>query len=135
MYSFLTDVLVSFLLGSMVFFAAVVAPAAFKGLEKEQASRYLRTVFPVFFLWGMVLSLLILGICLFHSPKGSVLMAFVAAGFVYSRQWLTPRINAVRDLVSESDSPQHKAKFDALHRQSVLINLAQMAILITMLIA
>jgi len=125
----------SFLLGSMVFFAMVVAPTAFKALDKNQAGSYLRAVFPNFFLWGAVLSLIILGVCLLHSPKGSVLMAFVLAGFVYSRQWLTPKINAARDLLNESDSPQYKARFDALHRQSVIINVAQMVVLIALIIA
>ena len=135
MYALIIDVIVSLLLGSMIFFAAVVAPTVFKALEPAQGSVFLRTIFPRYYLWGIILSLLALGVCLFHSPKGSVVMAFVLAGFVYSRQLLMPQINEARDVYNESESAQDKAVFSALHRRSVLINLAQMAMLVTIIIA
>jgi len=135
MYSLIIDVIVSLLLGSMLFFAAVVAPTAFKALEPQSAGQFLRTIFPKYYLWGIILSVAALGVCIFHSPKGSVLMAFVLAGFVYSRQILIPKINDARDAHNESDSPQAKARFKSLHRQSVLINVAQMAMLVTIIIA
>ena len=134
MYSLIIDVIVSLLLGSMVFFAAVVAPSAFRSLEKPEAVKFLRGVFPPYFLWGIALSLLALGVCLFHSPKGSVLMVFVLLGFIYARQWLLPRINQAREAWNESESPQDKARMDSLHRQSVIINVAQMAMLIAIIL-
>ncbi len=135
MYSLIIDVIVSFLLGSMVFFAVVVAPTAFKSLEPEQAGLYLRTVFPRYFLWGIIVSIAALLVCLFHSPKGSVLMTLVTIGFIYSRQILVPKINDARDNWNESENPGDKARFDSLHRRSVIINAAQMIMLLTIIIA
>ncbi len=135
MYALIIDVIVSFLLGSMVFFAAIVTPAAFKSLEKEHAITYLRKVFPGYFLWGIIISLLALGVCLFHSPKGSVLMGFVLAGFVYSRQILIPKMHTARENWLESESPQDKARVDSLHKRSVIITVVQMAMLVTIIIA
>lgn len=135
MFILIIDVLASLLLGSMVFFAAVIAPATVKTLEPDQASKFRRVVFPRYYLWGIILSTVTLVVCLLHSPKGSVLMAFVLAGFIYTRQVLTPRINAARDKWNESDNPADKALFKSLHRRSVLINAAQMILLVIVIIA
>jgi len=135
MYSLIIDVIVSFLFGSMVFFAVVVAPTAFKCLEPEQAGLYLRTVFPRYFFWGIIVSIAALLVCLFHSPKGSVLMILVTIGFIYSRQILIPQINDARDKWNETENPGDKARFDSLHRRSVIINAAQMIMLLTIIIA
>lgn len=135
MYALIIDVLVSFLLGSMVFFAAVVTPVAFASLEKDQAGKYMRKLFPRYFLWGIIVSVLTLVVCLFHSPKGSVLMTFILLGFIYSRQLLLPKIHVAKENLVESDSPQDKARLDALHRRSVIINAAQMAMLVTIIVA
>ena len=135
MYSLIIDVIVSFLLGSMVFFAAVVAPTIFRTLEKEGASGLLRAIFPVYYLWGIILSAITLAVCLFHSPKGAVLMALILAGFIYSRQLLTPAINDARDRWNETESAHDKARFASLHRRSVIINAAQMVMLVILIIA
>lgn len=135
MYSLIIDVIVSLLLGSMVFFAAVVAPSAFRALGAEEAGRFLRRIFPRYYLWGIILSTVALLVCLFHSPKGAFLMALVLAGFVYSRQFLTPAINAAKDRWNESESPRDKSEFSRLHRRSVIINVAQMAMLAIIIIA
>ena len=135
MYSLIIDVIVSLLLGSMLFFAAIVAPSAFRALDAADAGRFLRVIFPRYYLWGIVFSIVALAVCLFHSPKGAVLMAFVLAGFVYSRQVLMPAINAAKDRWHESESAQDKAHFSALHRRSVIINVAQMLSLIVIVIA
>lgn len=135
MYSLIIDVFVSFLLGSMVFFAAIVAPTVFRSLPGEVASAFLRTIFPRYYLWGIMLSAVTLGVCAFHSPKGAVLMTLVLAGFLYSRQLLTPAINDARDRWSETESAHDKARFAALHRRSVIINAAQMVMLVIIIIA
>jgi len=129
------DVLAAILLGSMLFFALVVAPPVFRLLEPEQAGVFLRAVFERYFIWGIVISAITLVACLIHSPKGSVLMALVLAGFIYLRQVLMPRINQAREIWQETDSPSDKARFKSLHRRSVLINSAQMVLLVIMVVA
>ncbi len=135
MYSLIIDVIVALLLGSMLFFAAIVAPSAFRALAPADAGKFLRAIFPGYYLWGIALSVLALAVCLWHSPKGAVLMAFVLAGFVYSRQLLMPAINTARDRWHESESARDKAVFSALHRRSVIINVAQMLMLVIIIIA
>ena len=129
------DVLVSMLLGSMLFFAIIVTPAAFSALQREQAAVYMRRLFPRYFLWGIFLSTTALLLCLFHMPKGAVLLIFVLAGFLYSRQILLPAIHDVKEALSETDSPQLKAQVAHLHKRSVIINSVQMAILLVIIIA
>jgi hypothetical protein len=135
MYSLIIDVIVSFLLGSMVFFAAVVAPAVFRTLDRSEAGGLLRAIFPHYYLWCITLSVLALGVCMFHSPKGATLMTFILAGFIYSRQWLTPAINDARERWEETESARDKARFASLHRRSVIINAAQMVMLLIIIIA
>jgi len=135
MYALIIDIIVSLLLGSMVFFAVVVAPTVFQSLTPDQASNFLRTIFPRYYLWGIVFSIAALGVCVFHSPKGSVLMTLILFGFVYSRQILMPKINESRDAYLSSESAEDKSRFDALHRRSVIINVAQMLMLVTIIIA
>lgn len=135
MFVLIIDILAALLLGSMLFFAAIVAPSAFKALPPEQSGLFLRTVFPRYFLWGIVLSAVTLIVCLLHSPKGSALMALVLAGFIYARQILAPKTNDARDKWNDSDSPTDKARFNSLHRRSVLINIAQMVLLAIVIIA
>lgn len=128
------DLVAALLLGSMLFFAAVVAPAVFKILDGEPASRFLRGLFPRFFLWGIVLSGISLLLSFWTSPVNSLLIALILAGFIYSRQVLTEKINRARDQWLASDGPTDKARFDALHKRSVMINVAQIALLLIIIV-
>ena len=47
----------SILLGSMLFFVIIVSPTVFTSLSSDQASKFLRIIFPRLFLFGLVLSL------------------------------------------------------------------------------
>jgi len=62
-------------------------------------------------------------------------MTLILFGFVYSRQILMPKINESRDAYLSSESAEDKSRFDALHRRSVIINVAQMLMLVTIIIA
>ena len=128
------DLVVALLLGSMIFFAAVIAPSVFKLLEAEQAGIFLRGLFPRFYLWGAVMSVLALLLSLWTSPANILLVAIVLLGFVYSRQFLTKRINAARDRWLASDAANDKIAFDRLHKQSVMINLIQMFLLLVIIV-
>ena len=128
------DLVVALLLGSMIIFAAVIAPSVFKLLEAEQAGIFLRGLFPRFYLWGAVMSVLALLLSLWTSPANILLVAIVLLGFVYSRQFLTKRINAARDRWLASDAANDKIAFDRLHKQSVMINLIQMFLLLVIIV-
>ena len=117
------------LLGSMVFFAAVVAPSVFKFVPEKEAGNFLRGLFPRYYLWGMLLSL---AMSVLAAMTSSILLAsslLVLLLFVIARQFLMPAINRSRDLAKQGDEAA-KQRFSRLHGASVLINLAQMLVLL-----
>lgn len=119
------------LIGSMLFFAAIVAPTVFHALPAEHAGKFLRRLFPRYYLWGLLLALA----CILAALAAEVELAVsgsciaVLAGFVYARQILLPAINRARDLDLEGDRDAHR-RFRSLHQQSVLINAAQLIVLL-----
>jgi hypothetical protein len=44
--------LVAALCGSMLFFAAVVAPTSFRALPAAMSGQFLRRLFPLYYLWA-----------------------------------------------------------------------------------
>ena len=117
------------LFGSMLFFAALVAPSVHKLLDAENAGRYLNDLFPRFYLWGITLSGVGVLVALYNRSPAFVLMGFVLCGYLYSRQMLNPKITRARELWLAGDSPQDKAQFNKLYKQSVLVNSIQIVLL------
>ena len=122
------------LAGSMLFFAIVVAPTVFRALPAEAAGSFLRRLFPLYFLWGLVMSLLctITAIYATQLIVGSI-CGLVAILFAYARYSLLARINRARDrkIAREGDGDATADRqFKRLHLQSVLINAAQLLLLI-----
>ncbi len=126
----ITLFLTALLFGSMLFFAAIVTPAAFKALDKEHSGRYLQILFPRFYTWGVALSILTVVSAKLISWAVAAPMVLVALSFVYGRQWLMPKINHYRIPARIGDA-QAQQKFKQLHGLSVLIHLAQMGLLLT----
>ena len=117
------------LLGSMLFFAAIVAPTVFRALPGDTAGPFLRRLFPRYYLWGLALAVLCtLMALLAGAPVLSGTCGLVALLFVYARQWLVPRINRERDRQLSGDDAAG-ALFRRLHLQSVLVNLLQILLL------
>mgnify|MGYP003310421136 CR=1 FL=1 len=50
--------LLTILIGSMIFFMAVVSPSVFATLSTNASSKFLRTIFPRMFLFGFIIALL-----------------------------------------------------------------------------
>ena len=123
----------SLLLGSMVFFAAVVAPSAFRFLTQDMSGQYLRGVFPRYYLWCAILGVLAAALAVPVSAAAGVVLAIVAAAFIAVRQLLLPRINAAREARLAGDAAG-QARFASLHRISVIINLSQMLALASVII-
>lgn len=110
-------------LGGMAFFAFFMTPLVFAKLEREVAAGFLRAVFPVYFQVMAILSV-VAALPIWYRAE-AVVMAGVAAGFVFVKVLLLPPINRARDLRDQGDAAA-AARFKRLHRLSVLINLAQM---------
>ena len=120
-------------LGIMAFFAAVVTPAAFRALPKEEAGRFIRTLFPLYYFALGVLTTLAALTAAYATPLAAALVAAAAAGFVFARQVIRPRLNALRD-GAQSGDPEAKRRFDGLHRASVILNAGQALLLVAALI-
>lgn len=121
--------LVAVLAGSMLFFAAVVAPQVFRSLPADQAGVFLRALFPNYYLWGLIVSVAATLAALAYSGTISLLCGIVALLFLFARQQLMPRINAARDAALASDSASDR-RFARLHRASVIINVIQLLALL-----
>ncbi len=123
----------SLLLGSMVFFAAVTAPSAFRFLPLEMSAQYLQGIFPRYYLWCEALATLA---TLAAIPVGAAVagvVAAVAAAFFASHRLLLPKINIARAGRAAGDEIA-AARFGKLHRISVMINLAQMLALLGVIV-
>ena len=120
-------------LGAMLFFAIGVAPTVFQALPAEQAGLFLRKLFPRYYLSLIIGStaggLLWLG----SQPLASGVCLLIAVSTLWIRQWLVPRINAIRDRELSGDVSAGE-EFARLHRLSVVINMLQLLALLGILI-
>ena len=121
------------ILGFMIFFPIVVAPSVFKNFNEKQSSLFLRSFFPKYYLFGMIITLI--GIFISALEKDFIIicsLSIIFLGFVFSRQYLTPLINKAKDEIIKSNNLS-KVKFERLHRFSVIINILQIFICIIIL--
>lgn len=116
---------VALLLGGMVFFAAAVAPLVFTRLPPEWSGRFIRQVFPVYYLWVMGLSAAAAVALLPLRLPDAAAMAASAAVTAWLRQGLMPRINALSDAAQAGDAAA-RPRFAQAHRLSVVVNLVQL---------
>ena len=125
----MVNFLVSGLLAIMIFYSFGIAINVHRTLDKENAGKLLRKLFPIYFLWGIIISIIVEILYLVQGQQiQSFIMAIVVIGYLYSRQILVPKLNANRDLANEGDEKSKKI-FSSLHFQSVTINLIQMVLL------
>ncbi|MBR0654000.1 DUF4149 domain-containing protein [Plastoroseomonas arctica] len=120
------------LFGGMVFFAAILAPLVFTRLPGEVAGGFIRAVFPVYYLFVLINAALAAVALAFDLPIDAAVMAAVAALTLWLRQGLMPRINRLSDAVKAGDASA-KPGFDAGHRLSVILNMAQMLVVAAVL--
>ena len=50
-------ILVSFWVGSIIFFSAIIAPTIFKSVDEKNAGLFLRAFFPKYYYFGMIMGL------------------------------------------------------------------------------
>ena len=126
------NAVVLMLLGAMLFFPSVVAPVVFTSLPEAQAGGFLRSMFPRYYSFMIVLSLIATLLFLVANDESAyqaaVVCLFVGVSTLWVRQWLLPRINAARDAQLAGDAEAGR-RFDRDHKLSVGINLLQLALL------
>ena len=120
----ITLVVGSLLLGSMVFFAAIVAPTVLSAGLGEHAGRLLRALFPRYYAWGMALAVIATVAAFRIDGVAAIVLAVVTVLFVFLRQILLGYIHRARQDHLAGDAGAGR-RFKLLHLASVLINLAQ----------
>ena len=124
----------SILLGAMLFFVIIVSPTVFTALSSDQASKFLRLIFPRLFLFGLALSLLTaLGYNISGLYIEMFLALFASILFFLNRNILTPLINYHRDKEVEGDI-KSKNYFKLLHLLSVSFFVINLFILVFFLL-
>mgnify|MGYP000316792959 FL=1 len=126
--------LVTILIGSMIFFMAVVSPSVFATLSTNASSKFLRTIFPRMFLFGFIIALLSLILSYISGNiLNSILLIVVAVSFIINRNYLTPKINNFRDKELEGDQ-KASSNFKYMHLLSVLLFILNFIILVSIVI-
>lgn len=114
------------LLGAMLFFSFIVTPMAFRALEGETVSKYLRALFPHYYLVIVICgAVAALTLAIDARPVPAAAMAMVAGFALLVRQGLLPRLDALRAGRAAGDVVATR-QFKRLHGLSMAINLAQM---------
>ena len=120
-------------LGAMLFFAIGIAPTVFQALPAEQAGLFLRKLFPRYYLCLIIGSTAGGALWLAIQPLAAGVCLLIALSTLWIRQWLVPRINALRDRELSGDVSAGE-EFARLHRLSVAINMVQLLALLGILI-
>jgi len=113
--------LLSVLIGSMVFFSFILSPLIFMKLDAPVAARFIRAVFPWYYLEIIVLGALTSVLLAAQDLILALCMGGVTVAGLYTRFWLMPKLNRWRDKGKKGDDAA-QARFDAGHRVSVWIN-------------
>ena len=125
---------VTILIGSMIFFMAVVSPSVFATLSSNASSKFLRTIFPRMFLFGFIITFLSLILSYISGNiLNSILLVIVAVSFIINRNYLTPKINNFRDKELEGDE-KASSNFKYMHLLSVLLFILNFIILVSIVI-
>ncbi len=118
----------------MIFFMAVVSPSVFATLSTNASSKFLRTIFPRMFLFGFIIALLSLILSYISANNlNSILLVIVAVSFIINRNYLTPKINNLRDKELEGDQ-KASSNFKYMHFLSVLLFILNFIILVSIVI-
>ncbi len=115
-------------IGSILFFSFAIAPLIFRVLDAESAAKFVRALFPRYYLWGAIsgavaLPAFVAGPLCFHEYRGIriAIQAMAILGCIlimlYGANSLVPEINRARDA-----GPAGEDRFARLHRRSVWLN-------------
>ena len=112
--------LIAISLGAMLFFSFVIAPVIFKVLDANNASKFVRKIFPYYYLVNLVV-LSIAVLLLFYISSIDIdfyITLIISILFAFSLFILMPLINKLKDNKEER-------KFKYSHTLSVIINFIQ----------
>ena len=107
--------------GTIVFHSAIVAPTVFRTLGERDASVFLRTIFPKFFLFLTFINVINFFVALIDGQFGVMVMAAISAVLMGIAYGIIPMTNRSRDEGLQQ-------RFAQLHRVSVLLTVAVLSI-------
>ena len=107
--------------GTIVFHSAIVAPTVFRTLGERDASVFLRTIFPKFFLFLTLINVVNVLLALIDDQFGVMVMAAISAVLMGIAYGIIPMTNRSRD-------EGLRQRFAELHRVSVLLTVAVLSI-------
>ena len=116
--------MVSLVLGIMLFFSFVLAPMIFKVLPPDNASVFIRAIFPYYYLVNLLILGLVSGFYIFYQTfiLDFYLVLTSALLFFFNLVYLMPKINKLKD-------ERNEKAFKISHFISVVINFAQLIML------
>jgi len=119
-------------LGAMGFFSFVVAPTVFHALDGPSAGRFLRTVFPRYYLFGAGCSLVLVTAALLSPATGIWVLGggLALAGLAFGSLALVPAINRARDAGAAG-----AGRFRRLHGASVALNVIALLVAVGVSVA
>jgi len=122
----MTNFLAATLFGSMISFMILISPIVFTVLTANDAKNFLRKFFPRLFIFGMILSSLLLVFTLRELDSfNQKLSIIIFLGFFINLFFITPKVNKYRDL-EMSNVKNAKKIFSILHSVSVCIFVIQL---------
>ncbi|MEC8119111.1 MAG: DUF4149 domain-containing protein [Actinomycetota bacterium] len=107
--------------GTIVFHSAIVAPTVFRTLGEHDASVFLRTIFPKFFVFLTFVNVINFLLALIDGQVGVMVMAAISAVLMGIAYGIIPMTNRSRDEGLQQ-------RFAKLHRVSVLLTVAVLSI-------
>ncbi len=126
-------ILYSALFSYMLFFSICIAPLITSILDKKNSSKLLRKIFPRNFIYGLIISLLLIIFSFYLKNKVSFIVSTVIFLFYIINLFiLIPKINLEAD--KGINKKKYSNKFRVLHLYSVLLYLIQMLLSLSMLI-
>jgi len=113
--------LVSLVLGVMLFFSFVLAPMIFKVLPPDNASVFVRAIFPYYYLVNLLILSIISSFYIYYKTFvfDFYLILISALLFFFNLVFLMPKINKYKD-------QQNEKGFKISHFISVIINFVQL---------
>ena len=107
--------------GTIVFHSAIVAPTVFRTLSEHDASVFLRTIFPKFFVFLTFVNVINFLLALIDGQFAVTVMASISAVLMGIAYGIIPMTNRSRDEGLQQ-------RFAQLHRVSVLLTVAVLSI-------
>ncbi|MCF4164095.1 DUF4149 domain-containing protein [Zavarzinia compransoris] len=123
----LAGLLATLAFGGMAMYSFVIAPLVFAKLPLDQAGRFMRDAFAIYY--PVMAALTGLGAMVAPPFWTAALLGLVCIGFLLAHLLLRPEVNRLSDLKASGDAEAIGA-FRRLHGLSQALNLAQFLVLL-----